>query len=78
LISILKTDEKEVEKYDTGQKALLREKQAQILKIISQQVEVIGESFINFLKDLDLLKDLMSYLYLDIKAIGTKKSSSDN
>jgi hypothetical protein len=62
LISILKTDEKEVEKYDVGQKALLREKQAQILKIISQQVEVVGESFINFLKDGDLLKDLMSYL----------------
>jgi hypothetical protein len=43
--------------------AALRQKQSQILKTLSSQIEVMGQTFIDFLHKEKLLEDLMAYLY---------------
>lgn len=72
LVAVLKTSEGDTSGLSASSLAALRQKQSQILKTLSSQIEVMGQTFIDFLHKETLLEDLMAYLYQDIKSIDTK------
>jgi hypothetical protein len=68
LLEVLKTSDAENSTFAT--QAALQLRQSSILKVLSHQIEDLGEEYIQFLTKEGIFTDLISYLFQDMDNVN--------
>lgn len=75
-IKILKIKDEEIKKMPITKQVATSQNQSYILKVLNNQIQVMGQKFLDYLKKENCLDELIDYLYQDISKISSQKTKS--